>query len=88
MELKAALQHDPNRAEDVLKVDAEENRAGQDDSADVLRLSVATKARAIVVRKPGARRYFVTESARSSICERVSSPNRMRNATCVLITQG
>ena len=32
-----ALQHDPNRPEDVLKVDADEDGVGGDDTADALR---------------------------------------------------
>jgi phage terminase large subunit len=45
------LQHDPNRPEDVLKVDADEDGNGGDDAADCLRYLVATKSREIVVRK-------------------------------------
>jgi len=45
------LQHDPNRPEDVLKVDADEDGIGGDDAADALRYLVATKARTITVRK-------------------------------------
>jgi hypothetical protein len=45
------LQHDPNRPEDVLKVDADEDENGGDDTADALRYLVATKARVVVVRK-------------------------------------
>jgi hypothetical protein len=37
------LQHDPNRAEDVLKDDADEHGLGGDDAADALRYLVATK---------------------------------------------
>jgi len=47
----AGLQHDPNRPEDVLKVDADEDGIGGDDSADALRYLVATKARSVVPRK-------------------------------------
>jgi hypothetical protein len=36
------LQHDPNRPEDVLKVDADEAGAGGDDAADALRYLVAS----------------------------------------------
>ena len=36
------LQHDPNRPEDVLKVDADESGAGGDDAADALRYLVAS----------------------------------------------
>ncbi len=45
------LQHDPNRPEDVLKVDADEDGIGGDDAADCLRYLIATKARAIAQRK-------------------------------------
>jgi hypothetical protein len=45
------LQHDPNRPEDVLKVDADEEGAGGDDAADCLRYMVGTKPRTITVRK-------------------------------------
>ena len=45
------LQHDPNRPEDVLKVDAHEDGVGGDDSADCLRYLVATKSRAVTQRK-------------------------------------
>jgi hypothetical protein len=45
------LQHDPNRPEDVLKVDADEEGVGGDDCADALRYLVATKARSISQRK-------------------------------------
>ncbi len=51
METLPALQHDPNRPEDVLKVDADEDGVGGDDAADCLRYLVATKAREIRVRK-------------------------------------
>jgi hypothetical protein len=40
-----ALRHDPNRPEDVLKVDGDEEGVGGDDAADCLRHLVATKAR-------------------------------------------
>ena len=46
-----ALQHDPNRPEDVLKVDADEDGVGGDDAADALRYLVATKTREIRVGK-------------------------------------
>jgi hypothetical protein len=46
-----ALQHDPNRPEDVLKVDADEEGVGGDDAADALRYLVATKSRSVVTRK-------------------------------------
>ena len=45
------LQHDPNRPEDVLKVDADEEGVGGDDAADALRYLVATKAREVRQRK-------------------------------------
>ena len=47
VETLPALQHDPNRPEDVLKVDADEDGVGGDDAADALRYLVATKSRAI-----------------------------------------
>ena len=46
-----AMQHDPNRPEDVLKVDADEDGLGGDDAADALRYLVATKPRVIVERR-------------------------------------
>ena len=46
-----ALQHDPNRPEDVLKVDADDEGVGGDDCADCLRYLVATKTPTITVRK-------------------------------------
>jgi hypothetical protein len=51
VETLPALQHDPNRPEDVLKVDADEDGVGGDDAADALRYLVATKARAVTQRK-------------------------------------
>jgi phage terminase large subunit len=51
LESLPALQHDPNRPEDVLKVDADEEGVGGDDAADAFRYLVATKARAVVARK-------------------------------------
>ena len=51
LETLPALQHDPNRPEDVLKVDADEDGVGGDDAADALRYMVATRPRQIVVRK-------------------------------------
>ena len=50
-ECPPSLQHDPNRPEDVLKVDADEEGVGGDDAADCLRYLVATKARTVVQRK-------------------------------------
>ncbi len=47
----ASLQHDPNRPEDVLKVDADEDGVGGDDTADCLRYLVATKSRVVAQRK-------------------------------------
>jgi phage terminase large subunit len=51
IETLPALQHDPNRPEDVLKVDADEDGVGGDDAADCLRYAAATKGREIVVRR-------------------------------------
>ena len=51
VETLPALQHDPNRPEDVLKVDADEEGVGGDDAADALRYLVATKSRTVVPRK-------------------------------------
>jgi phage terminase large subunit len=51
LETLPALQHDPNRPEDVLKVDCDEDGIGGDDAADVLRYLVATKSRAVTQRK-------------------------------------
>ena len=45
------LQHDPNRPEDVLKVDVDEDGVGGDDAADCLRYLVATKARVLRVER-------------------------------------
>jgi hypothetical protein len=47
----SALQHDPNRPEDVLKVDADEDGVGGDDTADCMRYLVATKSRVVAQRK-------------------------------------
>jgi len=46
-----ALQHDPHRPEDVLKVDADEDGVGGDDAADCLRYLIATKGRTVSARK-------------------------------------
>jgi len=46
-----SLQHDPNRPEDVLKVDVDEDGNGGDDTADCLRYLVATKERKVTQRK-------------------------------------
>jgi hypothetical protein len=51
IECLPSLQHDPNRPEDVLKVDADEDGVGGDDPADALRYLVATKARTLTQRK-------------------------------------
>ena len=51
LETLPSLQHDPNRPEDVLKVDCDEEGIGGDDAADVLRYMVATKSRTITQRK-------------------------------------
>ena len=51
LETLPVLQHDPNRPEDVLKVDADEEGVGGDDAADALRYLVATKSRTVTVRK-------------------------------------
>ncbi|MGZ5528869.1 MAG: hypothetical protein ACXWJB_09385, partial [Limisphaerales bacterium] len=51
IECLPALQHDPNRSEDVLKVDADEDGVGGDDAADALRYMVATKPRVIYQRR-------------------------------------
>ena len=45
------MQHDPNRPEDALKLDADEDGVGGDDAAEALRYLVATKARTISQRK-------------------------------------
>ena len=51
VECLPALQHDPNRPEDVLKVDVDEDGNGGDDTADCLRYLVATKSRVVAQRK-------------------------------------
>ena len=51
VETLPALQHDPSRPEDVLKVDADEEGVGGDDAADALRYMVATKSRGVTQRK-------------------------------------
>jgi len=51
LECLPSLQHDPNRPEDVLKIDADEDDIGGDDAADALRYLVATRARAVTQRK-------------------------------------
>ena len=51
IECLPSLQHDPNRPEDVLKVDADEDGVGGDDAADCFRYLVATKSRVVAQRK-------------------------------------
>src|ERR1035437_4891302 len=51
IETLPALQHDPNRPEDVLKVDCDEDGIGGDDCADALRYLVATKSPTVTQRK-------------------------------------
>ena len=51
IECLPSLQHDPNRPEDVFKVDADEDGVGGDDAADCLRYLVATKERKVTQRK-------------------------------------
>lgn len=51
IETLPTLQHDPNRPEDVLKIDADDDGIGGDDAADTLRYLVATKSRAVTQRK-------------------------------------
>ena len=51
LECLPSLQHDPNRPEDVLKVDADEDGNGGDDAADCMRYLVATSSRVVVQRK-------------------------------------
>jgi hypothetical protein len=51
IECLPSLQHDPNRPEDVLKVDADEDGVGGDDAADCARYLVATKPRTLTVMK-------------------------------------
>ncbi len=51
IETLPALQDDPNRPEDVDKVDADEDGLGGDDAADALRYLVATKTREVKQRK-------------------------------------
>ena len=49
VETLPAMQHDPHRPEDVLKVDSDEG-VGEYDAADCLRYLVATKSRAVAQR--------------------------------------
>jgi len=51
IEALPALQHDPNRPEDVLKVDADEEGVGGDDAADALRYLVGTRVGRVAVRR-------------------------------------
>jgi hypothetical protein len=51
IECLPALQHDPARPEDVLKVDPDDDGIGGDDAADAVRYLVATKARTLESRK-------------------------------------
>jgi hypothetical protein len=51
VECLPSLQHDPNRPEDVLRIDADEDGIGGDDAVDYFRYLVATKSRAISQRK-------------------------------------
>ena len=51
LECLPSLQHDPHRPEDVLKVDADEDGVGGDDTADTLRYLVATRTRSVTQRK-------------------------------------
>jgi hypothetical protein len=51
VECLPTLQHGPNRPEDVLKVDSDEDGNGGDDAADCMRYLVATKSRAVTQRK-------------------------------------
>ena len=51
LETLPILQHDPNRPEDVLKVDADDEGVGGDDTADALRYMVATRPRKLIVER-------------------------------------
>ena len=51
IETLPALQHDPNKPEDVMKVDADEDGVGGDDAADALRYLLASKGANGVVKK-------------------------------------
>ena len=66
LETLPALQHDPNRPEDVLKIDADEDGIGGDDAADALRCLVATKSRAVTQRK--LRGVVIVPSRQGMIC--------------------
>ena len=51
VETLPAMQHDPNRPEDVLKVDCDEDGHGGDDLADCLRYLVHYQSRQVAIRK-------------------------------------
>ncbi|HWV98980.1 MAG TPA: hypothetical protein VNZ64_04730 [Candidatus Acidoferrum sp.] len=51
IECLPSLQHDPNRPEDVLKTDPDDDGLGGDDTADALRYAVSTRPRLIHQRK-------------------------------------
>jgi hypothetical protein len=51
LETLPALQRNPSRPEDGLKVDADEDGVGGDDAADCLRYLVAAKPREVRARK-------------------------------------
>ena len=51
LECLPTLAHDSHRPEDVMKVDADEDGIGGDDTADALRYLVATRARSVTQRK-------------------------------------
>jgi hypothetical protein len=46
-----ALQHDPHRPEDLLKVDMDDDGNGGDDAADAMRYLVATRSRILPQQK-------------------------------------
>jgi hypothetical protein len=48
---RPTLQHDQNRPEDVLKVEAEVEGVGGEGAADALRYRVATETRSLLQRK-------------------------------------
>jgi phage terminase large subunit len=51
VETLPAMQHDPHRPEDGLKVDCDEEGVGGDDAADCLRYLVATRGRTVTQKK-------------------------------------
>jgi len=51
LETIPSLQHDPNRPEDVLKVDSDEDGIGGDDAADALRYLVANRPARVIMAK-------------------------------------